>query len=1054
MVDFNDNRISISDPRMTKELKELAKKADKAGDSDGFINTAFDVEMNEIYKGFRALDDSSKASARSIFGNNSGTVNDEPMVQISKTGKKAAEKTVLQKVSSQAAKYYTPYSYNMDPNKPEEVKKSIEKPINWSNIAKDIQTAVAASVMDADYSIKLGEEIQKVADTMNKVKLAQEYNSRDDISKLYKEVKKQLDLNSNDEFKDFKLNVLKEFVLIAESHQKDKEKSRLMGRYYELANDGLKYNVKLSDGKDGEQITKRLTRTQIAEQLGKEFKGSYYSSYFKDQVDEFNDPTNQNVTKHDGLLKELENTKIKSDAEKQIQDVIYSLRKPTPKEIKSNQKLLEDYNARIKQYGLEKYDLTDGKDIEKAAKLILEKDKQNDKYTDEAFSGKGTRFGDRSLIKDFRKWVAAKNRVEARKAETYTGEQLRKVVKDDAVIKNLVDNKTLIAEKDGKYDISALSDLIRDTISKGDYRLNYQKVAYSEFSELDNVVRAIKDRTGVAVTTDDAQKLVDFCGFDRDKKNLAVDLLKGAAKGIVPGLVNYGTSQLLESCLEASQDIVVNTAVKSVANTTVDVSKINQRLYSLMVPINVNGQAIIDTTIAIMPTMTDADGNSVDVVANYNKSYIQNALRAQGFSSEIVQNGNAISIHITGTVSGDPQQAMVKLGDLLENHFEIKSEDIDVTTDVQTEVNTDTSGSSAEVVRKPWRDFAWVMGVNMAMGALQEAFAEMPGEEPVLSWEVATNDINKYISDLNNNKHLSPKMKEAIALMATSFQKDGAWDAKGYENYLKQIAGGGVRVDDGTGVRTSFLNIKELYNGTYELLKSIKAEPQPAKKINREPQQTVIPSATKELEVKKETELKDYEPKTVRYYGWDNQANGYTCLQRPEFQEILNKKAKVKVSVANRMMKIIQAIDYSKAKTNEELKEMLNAKTIAEFAKEAEFNGIDAAIQKYPKLNVDKNLYKAVLRNKIGVDKAKVPDLYHPDDAKDGDSGFCTWAKPDKIVKTMNSNVKTNESAVRIETKKITINGKTKFMKRTKGSNEPWQNATAKEYNDCPNKVS
>ena len=136
------------------------------------------------------------------------------------------------------------------------------------------------------------------------------------------------------------------------------------------------------------------------------------------------------------------------------------------------------------------------------------------------------------------------------------------------------------------------------------------------------------------------------------------------------------------------------------------------------------------------------------------------------------------------------------------------------------------------------------------------------------------------------------------------------------------------------------------------------------------------------------------------------------------------------------MVKVIQAIDVSNVKTEEELKQAYNIQTIAAFAEEAIRHGVDKAIAKYPALHVNKAEYNSVVNATAGLEgNAYVPDLYDPET---GDT--CSWTKK------ANAKIKKGGSSTATLTRKgHTVNGEPTYWRKCPGSKD-WEQIDKATY--------
>lgn len=177
---------------------------------------------------------------------------------------------------------------------------------------------------------------------------------------------------------------------------------------------------------------------------------------------------------------------------------------------------------------------------------------------------------------------------------------------------------------------------------------------------------------------------------------------------------------------------------------------------------------------------------------------------------------------------------------------------------------------------------------------------------------------------------------------------------------------------------------------------------------------------------------KALEVPTTKFRAWADIVNGYDCLKAKEYQKSY-KVGNGHTTLANRMVKVIQAIKVDGVKTEEELRNLYNIDTIAAFADEALRHGIDSAIAKFPELPINKAEYKTAVTSTAGIKgKVYVPALYDPKAAADGEDGFCSWnkKKPVTIIRHGNGNAgtigdKSARTAGRTDSEKSCDNGQT-----------------------------
>ena len=204
----------------------------------------------------------------------------------------------------------------------------------------------------------------------------------------------------------------------------------------------------------------------------------------------------------------------------------------------------------------------------------------------------------------------------------------------------------------------------------------------------------------------------------------------------------------------------------------------------------------------------------------------------------------------------------------------------------------------------------------------------------------------------------------------------------------------------------------------------------PEKAPCEQPQQE--DSCPKPLIRQEVTPAKEITVPTTPFRAWGDIVNGYDCLQAKEYQKSY-KVGNGYTTLANRMVKVLQAIKVDNVKTEDDIKKLYNIKTIAAFADEALRNGIDSAIAKFPALPISKEDYLTALGSKGGIKgNVYIPQLYNPDAVTDGDDGICSWnkKKPVTIVRSGSGSTgalgaRKATTAERTDSKKSCDGGKT-----------------------------
>ncbi|MBQ4114106.1 hypothetical protein IJD34_01740 [bacterium] len=352
---------------------------------------------------------------------------------------------------------------------------------NWEEFAKNLKTEFLEKrngLIDKQYYNQLLVAVDEVANVMKDFK----YESRNDVIKLYKQVKDKLDLKRNDKLKDFKLDVLEEFVKLADDHQKSIEFTKLQNKYKELIESGK-------------------SRTEAVAELNsaKEFQGSYYQNYWgpdgkqsieKDAMTYYNQ----------GLISLLEKTDVRADARNDYWSAMAAQREENP-----------DENTP-----------TTGKAIKKAAKQEMKKDGDYDKYAQ-----KVVRTGDRTVTQlvnfeaspamAYANAIGIENNVNLRKKEEYTLKDLKSAVKDDSVLPKLIGTLISKNENTNTYNISKLSDVIEKYIGANNTAHLDDEIPYSE---VHNIAEEFSRISNTEISKEDAIKLIEFAGYKFVGRNL------------------------------------------------------------------------------------------------------------------------------------------------------------------------------------------------------------------------------------------------------------------------------------------------------------------------------------------------------------------------------------------------------------------------------------------------------------------------------------------------------------------------------------------------------
>ena len=888
---------------------------------------------------------------------------------------KTSVKMMQDDVSDRISKGGTSYFLTNDKNN----NLVVADEVDWDTMLSDLKTRLISSgapSVDSAYYTKLFDQVSSVAEivknTLNKTKQGRTdgkaYDSRKDVQKLFDSLKKELKADNNDEFAKFRTEILKNFTDIIEKHQIAKEEAQVTNAYNEFRKSGLSREAAVKAVKDVKNSDG-----------SKKFKGSYFESF-----------VDKNSVTNKGLLKSMEEGIVLEDARREVMDAVWA------------------------QRGTK---LTKSSDVEAAAKKLL--GDKNDKYTAKIFRGELSLSEkvkwERSAIKDFRKAVAAYNRVEANKQKEYNEKEITDVVKDDKVFAQLVRDGQLIKQnKNGSYNISELADLIRDAVSFADYRANYQTKDNSAIGEIEGVQYAISMKTNgeVQISRADAKRMIDFCGFDRDKKNILLTLYNGSIGGLASGLASLTTAF---------------TVTKTLGGVTLDASNLNSKLKNMEFPITITSQNDINFNLDVS-VKTIVDGVQVDSETKINTFEIMRKLAQQGFGAgeagfEILEDGT-FRLWINKSSQASVTQ-MAQLKTILGDDFEIDVREIDVEREPD-KVNTSKA-------------FFYGMMVGMALSILSEALKELPGEKSILATNPKANTPKEYENELALQTQLPPQARSGIQQIAEYYyQKDGNLD--GYKKFLEAAAGG-----------SSVLNKKELIFAVYMKLQEIKSgiqlpetkpqqKPEPVvQEVKQEPvvqQEQMVQPQPVEYETKfEEIPAFNYTPNSVDFRAWEDLVNGYSCLNSAKYKVAVKGSKGNKVMLNNRMVKVLQAIDLSKVGKDKTIQQVYDLEKIAEFTRKAIETDIDTAMKEFPDFPIDKQKYMDVVKADAGVKgKVLIPELYE-------NGTKYEWNAGNKVrIKRGGTDVTTVSTTTR------TINGETHYYKRVKNSDSEWVEIKKEEY--------
>ena len=927
--------------KLTGDWRQWAETADSKGTNDKHINSI--MEVDDVITQALAAGKNAQEIASVIGGgtpDGSATVSAQPDKDRAKTLKRDAF-AQLEKVSFNG---------------------------NWDDIASNMTASMISNTQSVEsriYYSKLAMQVRTVIDAFKGYKC----DSREAIDKLEENVKNHLQIADDDEFKDFKLDLIEELVEKAETYQRQVETAKVNEKFNELR----------LEGKTREQALDEI-KTKAESEFG--FSGSYYKKIIGDMDDEV----------------------VLDDARREVWDAIEAQRGQG---------------------------ITDGKAIEKAVVAQLKAEGKYDKYAKKVLRGELS-FGEkvkweRSLVKSFRKSVAADNRAAAAKAKHWSEDEIRGEFKHkhEAAFAGLISNEVTITATDGTrtkgtlitektddegntyYDISNLSDLIRRRIG-ADLRANRQKGELSAYAEIENIRQEISAVSGVDISKREAKHLIKLCGFDVEGKNWAQVFYAAVADTLVDGIAMAGGLVGASGTATAVASYVgpmAGTAFFDYSKEipfTVDYD--NNQEWMLTINYGQGGGVNLTSLRRQLNLQKFADGTSLSDYLNIeqtDKGIVLTFKREQGGSLTVIK-------QINETLS-----KVVSLEDL---GIDPNQYDIDI-TDVSVDIGSALAKS---------------MLISFALNFLQEALKEH-GELPITATQFNETDLEQYLAKLSKEKKITPAMFAGIRALAMSFveMKDGKpveggkWNSEGFKRLLNNIAGD-----------QSFLNKYEAAIGMYTAGKTTPEPVQEPVVVVQEPE----PEPVVEYETKEEiTPASKYTPGTTKFTAWQDLVNGYSCLSDPRYNVAVKSDKGNKVMLNNRMVKILQTFDLSKVPDDVDVKDVYNVDLIAEFARVCIEKGIDTALadERFKNLPVNKQKYVELLSAAGGVKgDVVIPDLY------DSEGNKIEWKENGRVQITRGR----GGATVTVDITTRTINGETRYYARPQGSNGVWRPITDRQY--------
>lgn len=426
---------NIDISKLTGDWKIWAQEADyKNSDintrDDNWINSAFEEDFIK-YKAKEAGKTDEEINA--IFGADFSKTRTETTTQQTKTAEQTNASTSTNSTVEPSKKVKEAMETSAITNLAKAFSGAVvmadNKGVSWDDMVSIVaeqadKLAQDNQLLDVGYYKSLIQPMRDVAQALG----TKTFNSKEDIEKLYDEVKDSIKSNKKDQFKDFKLNVLKQFVVVAETFQKQKELDDIKNEY--------------------EKHRKTMSREDAMKSIKKNSK--FDGSYYKDLVHNFEKITVMTEARNEAwaaMDKQKGNTELTS---------YRKVRKAAKEELGDN----HDKYTRKAFRG----------ELSTADRL---------KFETSATKAKG-------------RSVGIENKVAVQTAKEYTFEELADTVKNDANVQSLLQGGLITKNDNGTYDIKPLAAKIRDRVGadlvankqKRDY------YPYSEVANLVNQIAA------------------------------------------------------------------------------------------------------------------------------------------------------------------------------------------------------------------------------------------------------------------------------------------------------------------------------------------------------------------------------------------------------------------------------------------------------------------------------------------------------------------------------------------------------------------------------------
>ena len=391
-------------------------------------------------------------------------------------------------------------------------------------------------------------------------------------------------------------------------------------------------------------------------------------------------------------------------------------------------------------------DETTSRKVKKDAKNELKADKNYDKYTRRALNGEnnlGTwASGQDSNMKIVRQNQARGNRVE--KAKTQTEAEIRKAVGDELF--EHLKNSGMIEAKDGKYDLTALSDTIKREVGSDLYmdRMSKEKDAIAEKQLTYNRLRAKLGLTEKQLSNSDAKKLVELCGFEIQGNGKLVKALYRGTVGAVLGGLSAGGAEAARKRADAHY----NKAQNIESSIHIDTKDLD----------NITGKTIIDGK----EYPLDKSGINIKVpegASDYAQTIVDVAVNVDILKDFIFKGGKfVLSNALKGAMIGGAIGALSGL--LADGKDEIPVASINIKCSTLKEYVDSLQG-----IKPEWRDILTTIAATFTDGkgnwdcnGYQEFLKQAAGND-ILNKKELLGALKTYETELKNKKPEKPEEK-------------------------------------------------------------------------------------------------------------------------------------------------------------------------------------------------------------------------------------------------------------------------------------------------------